>query len=69
MVWILRPTLDIVIQILLGLNLYGLDYSVTGGNHILGPQYIDLLATYKPKFSYDDVSKEHFFEYKYVCCC
>ncbi|KAK8404694.1 hypothetical protein O3P69_007743 [Scylla paramamosain] len=51
-------------KILLGLNLYGLDYSVTGGNHILGPQYIDILATYKPKFSYDDVSKEHFFEYK-----
>lgn len=51
-------------QILLGLNLYGLDYSVTGGSHILGHQYLDILATYKPKFSYDDVSKEHFFEYK-----
>lgn len=51
-------------KILLGLNLYGLDYSVTGGSHILGPQYIDIVNTYKPKFSYDDVSKEHFFEYK-----
>lgn len=48
----------------MGLNLYGLDYSVTGGSHILGHQYIDILANYKPKFSYDDVSKEHFFEYK-----
>lgn len=51
-------------KILMGLNLYGLDYSVTGGSHILGHQYIDILSTYKPKFSYDDVSKEHFFEYK-----
>ena len=53
----------------MGLNLYGLDYSATSGSHILGPQYIDIVATYKPKFTYDDVSKEHFIEYKYVYFC
>lgn len=51
-------------KILLGLNLYGLDHSVTGGTHVLGHQYVDILSTYKPKFSYDDESKEHYFEYK-----
>jgi len=51
-------------KILLGLNFYGLDHSTTGGNHVLGNQYIDILSTYKPKFVYDSDSEEHFFEYK-----
>ncbi|KAK7068385.1 Chitinase domain-containing protein 1 [Halocaridina rubra] len=51
-------------KILLGLNLYGLDHSVTGGNHIVGSQYIEILSTYKPKFVYDTESQEHYFEYR-----
>ncbi|XP_042225616.1 chitinase domain-containing protein 1-like isoform X2 [Homarus americanus] len=52
-------------KILLGLNLYGLDHSVTGGSHLLGSQYINILSTHKPKFIYDDESKEHYFEYNW----
>lgn len=51
-------------KILLGLNFYGLDHSTTGGNHVFGNQYIEILSTYKPKFVYDTDSEEHFFEYK-----
>ncbi|MCL4128232.1 UNVERIFIED_CONTAM: hypothetical protein GTU68_024072, partial [Idotea baltica] len=51
-------------KILLGLNLYGLDHSVTGGSHILGPQYVDVVRNYKPKFLFDVDSAEHYFEYK-----
>lgn len=51
-------------KILLGLNFYGLDHSTTGGNHVIGNQYIEILSTYKPKFVYDTDSEEHFFEYK-----
>lgn len=51
-------------KILLGLNLYGLDHSVTGGNHVIGHQYIEILTNYKPKFSYDSESQEHYLEYK-----
>lgn len=51
-------------KILLGLNFYGLDHSTTGGNHVIGNQYIEILSTYKPRFSYDTYSEEHFFEYK-----
>ncbi|KAA0203568.1 hypothetical protein HAZT_HAZT009665 [Hyalella azteca] len=51
-------------KILLGLNLYGLDHSVTGGNHVLGSQVVQILAEHKPKIKFDDRSVEHFFEYK-----
>ncbi|XP_045621654.1 chitinase domain-containing protein 1 [Procambarus clarkii] len=51
-------------KILVGLNLYGLDHSISGGSHILGHQYVSILSTYKPKLNYDDESKEHYFEYK-----
>ncbi|XP_068207848.1 chitinase domain-containing protein 1 [Palaemon carinicauda] len=51
-------------KILLGLNLYGLDYTVTGGSHVLGHQYVEILSTYKPKFSFDPESQEHYLEYK-----
>jgi len=52
-------------QILLGLNFYGNDYSVTGGGPIVGSQYIDVLQNHPTvKFQWDDQSEEHFFEYK-----
>jgi len=52
-------------QILLGLNFYGNDYSVTGGGPIIGSQFIDVLRNHPSvKFQWDDQSEEHFFEYK-----
>lgn len=52
-------------QILLGLNFYGNDYSVTGGGPIVGSQYMDVLKNNPTvKFQWDDQSEEHFFEYK-----
>uniref|UniRef100_A0A2P2I3M3 Chitinase domain-containing protein 1 n=1 Tax=Hirondellea gigas TaxID=1518452 RepID=A0A2P2I3M3_9CRUS len=50
-------------KILLGLNLYGIDHSSTGGGHVLGQQYVEILRKHKPKIQYDDISAEHFFEY------
>ncbi|KAB7504904.1 Chitinase domain-containing protein 1 [Armadillidium nasatum] len=51
-------------KILVGLNLYGLDHSVTGGSHIIGKQYLETVENYKPKYIYDEESAEHFFEYQ-----
>ena len=51
-------------KILLGFNLYGLDHSITGGNHILGNQLIEILSKYKPKFLTHAEAFEHYFEYK-----
>ncbi|KAK4316793.1 hypothetical protein Pmani_012051 [Petrolisthes manimaculis] len=51
-------------KILMGMNLYGLDHSVTGGSHVLGQQFLQILTTYKPKFTFDRASQEHFIEYK-----
>lgn len=49
---------------MVGLNLYGLDHSVTGGSHIIGKQYLETVENYKPKYIYDEESAEHFFEYQ-----
>ena len=52
-------------KILLGLNFYGNDYSISGGGPILGTQFIDILHKQSGiKFQLDDESMEHFFEYK-----
>lgn len=51
-------------QILLGLNLYGYNYTPEGGGAILGLDYLKILESFKGKIQWDDNSKEHFFESK-----
>ncbi|KAK6626443.1 hypothetical protein RUM44_008916 [Polyplax serrata] len=49
-------------KILLGLNFYGNDYTISGGGPIIGHDYIRLLKCYKGKLKFDNESMENFFE-------
>lgn len=49
-------------KILLGLNFYGNDYTVSGGGPILGHDFIKLLKSYKGKLKLDESSEENFLE-------
>lgn len=51
-------------KILMGMNMYGMDYTGDGGGPLLGKDYIKLLQTYKKRLDYDDFHVEHFFEPK-----
>uniref|UniRef100_A0A4W4GXN2 Chitinase domain-containing protein 1 n=1 Tax=Electrophorus electricus TaxID=8005 RepID=A0A4W4GXN2_ELEEL len=52
-------------KILLGLNLYGLDFSSNGGAEpLLGGRYIDLLKEVKPKILWDEYAGENYFSYR-----
>lgn len=52
-------------KILIGLNMYGYDYTVRGGeaNAIVGNQFLELLGHYsKPRLIHDEHDEENFFE-------
>jgi len=52
-------------KILLGMNMYGFDYTSQGGGHIHGKEFVELLKTFPGiKFQYDSSSAEHFVEVK-----
>ena len=53
-------------QILLGLNMYGLRHTASGGGHVLGRDMVDLLKRASPstKLRWDSHSEEHFLEAK-----
>jgi len=51
-------------KLLVGLNLYGLDHSTTGGSHVLGRDVAALMKKHKPKLMYDAKDHEHYFEYR-----
>lgn len=51
-------------KLLMGLNMYGNDYTPSGGGPIIGSQYVEILERFKPRFIWDKQSSEHYFEYK-----
>ncbi|TKY61272.1 Chitinase domain-containing protein 1 [Spatholobus suberectus] len=53
-------------KILLGLNFYGNDFSLSrdaGGGAIIGRDYLALLENHRPKLQWDKNSGEHFFSF------
>lgn len=53
-------------KILIGLNMYGNDYTLEGGDSgaIVGRQFLDLLKFYKGRLIHDEHDEENFFEIK-----
>lgn len=53
-------------KLLLGLNMYGNDYTLEGGSSgaIIGNQFLDLLKSYKGRLIHDEHDEENFFEIK-----
>ncbi|XP_001869617.2 chitinase domain-containing protein 1 [Culex quinquefasciatus] len=51
-------------KILLGLNLYGSDYTPNGGQPIIGHEYLALLKHLKGHLTFDEHDVENFFEVK-----
>lgn len=51
-------------KILMGLNMYGMDYTPDGGGPIIGHQFLELLKGLKKRLLYDEHDEENFFEIK-----
>lgn len=53
-------------KILIGMNLYGMDYTLSGGDSgpIVGHQFLDLLKNLKGRLVHDEHDEENFFEIK-----
>uniref|UniRef100_A0ABI7W522 Chitinase domain-containing protein 1 n=1 Tax=Felis catus TaxID=9685 RepID=A0ABI7W522_FELCA len=53
-------------KILLGLNLYGMDYAASrdAREPVVGTRYIQMLKDHRPRIMWDSQAAEHFFEYK-----
>lgn len=51
-------------KILLGLNMYGYDYTPNGGGTIMAHDYLEYLRLYKARLILDEHDKENFFEMK-----
>ncbi|TMW42353.1 hypothetical protein DOY81_012566 [Sarcophaga bullata] len=49
-------------KILMGLNMYGNDYTPDGGGPIVAGQYLELLRNVKKRLTYDENDVENFFE-------
>ncbi|TNN00242.1 hypothetical protein fugu_011488 [Takifugu bimaculatus] len=60
----LAPTAQWRQKILLGLNLYGLDFAAQGSEPILGGRYVEILREHRPKHAWDEYSGEHYITYK-----
>lgn len=52
-------------KILLGMNLYGNDFTPEGGGAIVGHEFLDLVRHVKGRLRLDDTNVENFFEVKY----
>lgn len=51
-------------KILLGLNLYGNDFTPDGGTTIVGHEFLELMKSVKGRLQHDDHDAENFIEIK-----
>lgn len=51
-------------KILMGMNMYGSDFTPEGGGAIIGQEYLNLVRHVKGRLQFDDQSIENFFEVK-----
>ncbi|KAJ3413557.1 Chitinase domain-containing protein 1 [Chytridiales sp. JEL 0842] len=60
----LCPDIDSRHKLLVGMNMYGNDYSRSKGETVTGSSYLKLIEQYNPKFVWQKETAEHFFKYK-----